>query len=63
MRCKYAQCSGRFTLRRSQCCVVRMLKRLECWVNILAGRICRAVGIAPAIGRSMSYLLSPVIEH
>ena len=61
MRCKYAQCGQPIYAATKS-----MVQGADFWkagVIILAWRICRAVGIAPDIGRFMSYLLSPVIEH
>ena len=61
MRCKYAQCGEPiYTATKS------MVHSTDFWkagVIILTWRICRTVGIAPDIGRFMSNLLSPVIEH
>ena len=64
MRCKYAQCGETIYTAKTQSMVQGAHFAEACaGVIILAWIIRRAVGIAPAIGRSMSYLLSPFIEQ
>ena len=64
MTCKYAQCGETiYTAKAVNGSRCALFVEACAGVIILAWRICRAVGIAQAIGRFMSYLLPPVIER